>query len=480
MAQTALLAGLLGLPVAVAIWLVLTEHGPPGQVRWVVSLTAGATAICALSLLPFAGQIPPPTLTWLPTAGAMRLSLATTNLLATTATASAAVVVYLVGDTKQVESPGPRSGALTLLALAAGNLTFLSGHFLLRYVALEIVGLCIALAPLLERRGPAPFSRAGWVYFLLRFGDAGLLAAILLTGAQSGVYEIQGALEAVHTLSPQTQTWISLGFFLAVAVKVGMWPFHAWIDSGRHLSRSTYTWLYATLMPNLGLYLLYKVAGLPPTAPPLRNGLLVFGVGAGALPLLSILIQPLSRKRLPARSAALLGAILWCLTLLGNDKLAWWGLLALSVIRLPLYLSLSHEEEPTENRQTLTRWVGWNQRGGALVQRLHAGLELGILKRGPEALARGLAKMAEFLHTRVEVKILEQGVDASAAKIVDSAKLLHVAVEQRSLEALLHIAVNKILQLSHRLRDWHTGRLRANLLWVVLCLILAIGLALAY
>ena len=39
-------------------------------------------------------------------------------------------------------------GALTLLSVAAAQVAFLAEHFLARYVALEIVALCVALAPL--------------------------------------------------------------------------------------------------------------------------------------------------------------------------------------------------------------------------------------------------------------------------------------------------------------------------------------------
>ena len=185
MMMLGLLTGVLGLPVAIAILLILTEHGPPARVRWAVSLTAGVTALCALGLLPFAGQVPPLTLTWLPTAGPMRLSLATTSLFAITATAAAAVVVYGVGSSIDLGPRASYQGALTLVALAAGNLAFLSGHFLLRYLALEIVGLCVGAAPLLESGGRERFVHAGWVYLLLRFGDAGLLTAILLLDRKS-------------------------------------------------------------------------------------------------------------------------------------------------------------------------------------------------------------------------------------------------------------------------------------------------------
>ncbi|MFP4394441.1 MAG: proton-conducting transporter membrane subunit [Anaerolineales bacterium] len=455
MLQTALIVGVLGLPVVVAIWLALNESGPPDRVRWAISLTADVTALCALGLLLFfAEQVPPFTFTWLPTAGPMRLSLATTSLYAVIATAMAVAIVYLIGSAADM---GPRpsySGVLALTALAAGNLAFLSAHFLLRYVALEVVGLCIAAAPLLEEGGRERFVHAGWIYLLLRFGDAGLLTAILLLGAKTGAFEISAALEAVATLPVYVQIWINLGFFLAVAVKIGVWPFYAWIDSGRRLARNTSLWLYATLMPNLGLYLLYRVAALPTllpeTALPLHTIFLIFGVGGGMLTLFALTQRP-SAARFPARSVALLTTLVWCAALLGGGKVAWWGLLALSLVRLPIYLAAPHKEEEDLEAPAPT-WERWDQQ---------------------------IERVAHRIRDDVE-STLERGLDLMAGGISTAARYLYNVIEQQSLEGLLREVVRKTLQAGRQLQNWHTGRLRANLWWVILCLVLAVGFALGY
>jgi hypothetical protein len=454
MVQTALIMGVLGLPVVAAVWLTLKEHGPPGRARWTLSLTAGVTALCALGLLPFVEQAPLFAITWLPTAGPMYISLATTSLYAMAATAAAAAVVYLIGGVTDIGSDASTTGALTLLALAAGNLAFLSGHFLLRYVALEVVGLCIAAAPLLEQGGRERFIHAGWIYLLLRFGDAGLLTAILLLGAESGTFEIGAALDAVATLPTHIQIWINLGFFLAIAVKIGVWPFYAWIDSGRRLARNTSMWLYATLMPNLGLYLLYRVAALPTllpeTALPLPTIFLIFGVGAGMLTLFALTQRP-SAVRFPARSVALLTTLVWCAALLGGGKVAWWGLLALSLVRLLIYLAAPHKEEEDLEAPAPT-WERWDQQ---------------------------IERVAHRIRDDVE-SVLERSLDAIAGGVSTAARYLYNVIEQQSLEWLLREVVRKTLQASRQLQNWHTGRLRANLWWVILCVVLALGFALGY
>lgn len=451
MVQTALIVGVLGLPIAVALWLILDRSGAPDRVRRIVGAAAGLVALCALGLLPFAGQPTPFSFTWLPAAGPMHLSVETTGLYAILATSAAAAMIYVAAGA-DVGSNAPLTGAVILLALTSGNLAFLSGHFLLRYVALEIVGLCIAVAPLLERGGRERFVHAGWVYLLLRFGDAGLLTAILLLGAKTGAFDISTALNAVTTLPAYVQTWINLGFFLAIAVKIGIWPFYAWIDSGRRLPRSTSTWLYATLMPNLGLYLLYRVAALPAllpaTALPLHTIFLIFGLIAGMLILFALTQRP-SKAQFPARSIALLTTLLWCAALLGGGRFAWWGLLALTLIRLPLYLALPHEEE--EDAEALSpSGQRWDQK---------------------------IERVAHRLRDDVE-SVLDRGLDAIADGVTTAAHYLHAVVEQQGLEWLVRGGARKTLQLSRLLQNWHTGRLRANLWWVVFCLVLAVGFVL--
>ena len=138
-----------------------------------------------------------------------------------------------------------------LLALAATNVAFLIDHFLGRYVALEIMALCIALALLVEVRNSVGGRLARRSYLLLRLGDAGLLTAILVLMDASGTLNIATALEAGSTLDATRLGWVVAGFMLAVWVKLGGWPFHLWSQPGRRLALSSQAWLYATVMPNL-------------------------------------------------------------------------------------------------------------------------------------------------------------------------------------------------------------------------------------
>ena len=89
-----------------------------------------------------------------------------------------------------------------------------------------------------ERRGQAAIK-----YFLYAFiPSALLLVAMLWLYAQTGTFDLPtlAALAARHAISPNTTAlWLaSIGFLLAFAVKVPVFPLHGWLASpGRCLRK---------------------------------------------------------------------------------------------------------------------------------------------------------------------------------------------------------------------------------------------------
>ncbi|MDY7077145.1 MAG: proton-conducting transporter membrane subunit [Chloroflexota bacterium] len=227
---------------------------------------------------------------------------------------------------------------MTLLALAAANVAFLTDHFLARYVALEIVALCIGLVLLVEVRNSAGVHLAWKSYLLLRLGDAGLLAAILILEDVSGTLSIGPALAAGSALDATRLGLVVAGLVLAVWVKLGIWPFHLWSQPGRRLSLASQTWLYATVMPNLGLYLLYRVTPLLSLAGPLRTAALWLGAGGAALSALIALTRADVRAALVYIGAAQGGLALF-VAASGVKPAVWLGLLVLTPLRLLLFLA---------------------------------------------------------------------------------------------------------------------------------------------
>ncbi|MCK4473356.1 MAG: hypothetical protein KAW49_16360, partial [Anaerolineae bacterium] len=276
-----LVVGLVALPLlASALMAAMWRRARHSTMHRVALTASGLTALCALALLPHAGGGPAIVVEWLPGVGPMGLAAGATGLYAVLVTTWGAFLVLLAtpfipargekGGGESAEHP-PLSGAVTLLALAASNVAFLTDHFLARYIALEIVALCIALALLVEVRNSAGVHLAWRGYLLLRLGDAGLLTAILILENVSGTLSIGPALSAGGALDATRLGLVVTGLVLAVWVKLGIWPFHLWIQPGRRLGLASHAWLYATVMPNLGAYLLYRVTPLLALAGPLQT-----------------------------------------------------------------------------------------------------------------------------------------------------------------------------------------------------------------
>lgn len=353
--MTGLIAGVVGLPllasglVALALLRRLPAARRPLAARIVTLATVALTALCAAAL---AFYSPDASLTipeWLPGAGPMSLIAGASGLFAVLVNTPGLFLILL-----STPAPPLASGVL-LLALVGANGALLADHFLLRYVALEIAALCILLAPLAENPTPAvdPSARGG--YLLLRLGDAGLLAAILILWHATGTLNIDPALEAGKALAPAQLIWTTAGFVLAVWVKLGGWPFHQWSQTGQRLSLTSQAWLYATVVPNLGLYLLYRVTPLLAYAGPVQTAALWIGAIGALLAALLTLVQPEPRAAMVHIGAAQ-GGLMLLVAAAGFKSAVWLGLLALTPLRLLLFLAfdVAQKAKSTVSRRVAT------------------------------------------------------------------------------------------------------------------------------
>lgn len=350
-----LLAGLAWLAAA------RLETGSPKRTRVLGSALLAVVVLTVLglvALLPWAGSDLALSIKWLPSAGPMAIGLGATGLYVALATTGGCALALWSESALWSERgswgscPGKmsRMGALTLLSVAAAQVAFLAEHFLARYVALEMVALCVALAPLVElyaahdghtNNGSATGGHLSrLVYLVLRLGDVGLLAAILLLWSAGGTLDIASALEAGQTLDAVHLTWVVGGFCLAVWVKVGGWPLHLWQQVGGRLSQFSRSWLYASLMPNLGLYLLYRVTPLVAHVGSVQGT--IYWVGAAGAALAAILALATARSSLRS-SLVLLGAALgglaFVLAASGLKTAVWMTALVLTPLRLLFYLA---------------------------------------------------------------------------------------------------------------------------------------------
>jgi len=522
-----LFGGLVFAPLAAAVLLPFLRRARARILRrWLAGVAALATA-CAIGLLFFIGETPTIAFTWLPGTGEMGFSLERAGLLAALATSATAAFVFAgTARTLREASISARlAGMVWLVTLAAANAAFLSAHFLARYVALEVVGLCIALAALIEIGEMRGLRRGGLVYLLLRIGDAGLLTAILLLGARTGTLEIGPALAAAPTLSARALAWVTAGFALAVSVKIGLWPFHFWVRVGQSLSRPSDLWLYATVMPNLGLYLLYRTAPLLALPGALNTALLLVGAISGGAALAVMLFWPLP-ELFPVYVMAAQGGLAMVVAAGGGGAVLPWAILVFTAVRPLLWLVSRMQGRARvatvglSGSALLLFWIwaltatllspvalvaaggllaltlmwmllalpkytlraapAWLQRDweddseAALTRfatRFHDLVEVRVLERGLDALAAGLMRFAQRLYRFIEMGVLEHGVDKSATGMIETSEAVYQTVEQDRLEGSVRGLVRAVRAGGHALRALHAGRLRTNLMWVALTLL---------
>jgi NADH-quinone oxidoreductase subunit M len=147
----------------------------------------------------------------------------------------AALVVRRDGD------DGRSFYLLFLLLETATHGTFLAQDLILFYVFFEATLVPTAL--LLGIWGGPERSRAAAKFFLYTFAGSvfmlvSMIAVYLLHGQQTGTYTfaydtlsaaLQGGAAATLQLAPTTERLLFLGFFIAFAIKIALWPFHTWM-----------------------------------------------------------------------------------------------------------------------------------------------------------------------------------------------------------------------------------------------------------
>lgn len=130
---------------------------------------------------------------------------------------------------------------------------------MIRYIALDIVGLLAALAVLSTFKATSGLKHFIVIFQILRLGDLSLLAAILLTNHITGTLEISQMIAAAADMRPDARMWVFLGFLLALLIKLAIWPFGVWLERARQSAPRISFWMSGLLVPALGFYLLYRI-----------------------------------------------------------------------------------------------------------------------------------------------------------------------------------------------------------------------------
>jgi hypothetical protein len=106
-------------------------------------------------------------------------------------------------------------------------------------------------------------------------------------------------------------------------------------------------------------------------------------------------------------------------------------------------------------------------------QTLRSTVEAGALERAISEVDRVVLGTAYLTHRAVEQRFLEDAIYRLARGTARGARSMYHIVEQQGLEGLLRAAVRATFGLARLVQGWHTGRLRRNLLWIAICLALA-------
>lgn len=251
---------------------------------------------------------------WVPALGATYSVELAGPSLALALVAALMTLVAVIYTARRIENPG------TMLALVLAMESALLGLFAARDLVLFYVFFEAALLPSLLML--AIYGGPGRMRALVKFAAYTLLGSLLMLLSIIGVRYYGGSPTfalgdlAANPVEGVTQTWLYLGFLAAMAVKLPLWPLHAWLPDFHEQN-------HASGIPDL-MGTLYKVGG--------------YGLFAFALPLFpdaSLELRPILMAL--AAFTALYGA--WIAFRQTNWKrlLAYAGLSHMGIVGLGIF-----------------------------------------------------------------------------------------------------------------------------------------------
>ncbi|MER2513339.1 complex I subunit 4 family protein [Nitrosomonas ureae] len=256
------LSVLIFLPLLGGLWIGLTGHSRATYVRWAALTVTGVELLIALFLwwgaTPGEGgylyilRIP-----WIPAMGIQfLLGMDGISLLLILLTALLGPVAVLASWNAVHHNWS--AFAATLLATQAGIMgVFLSLDLVLFYVFWEL--MLVPMYFLIGLWGHERRLYAAYKFFLFTVtGSLLMLIAILglyfLHGEQTGIYTFD-YFALLHTdLPDKTGMWLMLGFFVAFAVKIPLFPLHSWLPDAHTEAPTAGSIFLAGLLLKTGTY----------------------------------------------------------------------------------------------------------------------------------------------------------------------------------------------------------------------------------
>jgi NADH-quinone oxidoreductase subunit M len=163
-------------------------------------------------------------------------------------------------------------------------------------------------------------------------GSVLMLAAMIYLYTLSGTFDYAVLIDLIGrgrlTLDPATESWLFLGFFLAFAIKVPLFPLHTWLPDAHVEAPTAGSVILASVMLKMGTYglLRFCVPLFPGAAhehAPWIVVLAIIGIVYGAL---VAMVQPNMKKLVAYSSVSHLGFVvlgIFSFTQLGLDGAAY-------------------------------------------------------------------------------------------------------------------------------------------------------------
>jgi hypothetical protein len=280
---------------------------------------------------------------WQPSAGEMCLLFEKSSLLLVLLAIISLLLVIII-HYRQTSVIASQQLGLALISISAANIAFITGHFLLRYAALEAVGLCVVSASLaLSRSTKRAWDNTKLVFLNFRLGDIGLLAAILLLFANSGTFNISQNFNLAAQLPLVIRVALTIGLLSAVWIKMAIWPLDFWADRCSSRPPIMRTWFVGLLMPSLGAYLLYRTSPLLLSSSGISRWVVFIGCVAAFI---KVFFTPTSSKAvMPDRNLLVISSV--CLVLLSAsvDQNILWAFMVFWMIARLLFLLASIRQD---------------------------------------------------------------------------------------------------------------------------------------
>lgn len=305
---------LLFIPLVAAIALLSTRHLPGRQIA--VAVTLGNLVVTAIALAGFNADGSfnyEVNLPWVTTAGiSFRLGLDGISILLVLLTNLLAPLIVYTSFSRNFELENRYYG-LVLLMIAALNGVFMALDGLLFYVFYELA--LIPIYFICAIWGGENRIRITLKFFIYTFiGSLFMLVALLAVYLKTPAVVTEGMSASAHSfaweqlvavqLDASTAWWVMLGFFLAFAVKMPVFPFHTWQPDTYVTAPTGGTMLLSGIMLKMGVY--GVIRWMVPLAPealhtwaPIFLGLAVTGIVYASL----IAVKQSDLKRLIAYSS---------------------------------------------------------------------------------------------------------------------------------------------------------------------------------